>query len=112
MVLPGSKSAGKAPTLLKAGHPPAVKAGGKRVAKKSIDDGSTSEKDSKRPDKVKPVPAPNRINQVSLLLSGTLDKLSHDFPETPVSVRHSRVQPAVEKPHFSRTYCIQQPRKF
>ncbi|KAJ0070386.1 hypothetical protein NL108_007692, partial [Boleophthalmus pectinirostris] len=50
------------------------KAGGKRVAKKSIEDSSTPEKDAKRTEKIKPVPAPNRINQVNLLLSGTLDK--------------------------------------
>ncbi|XP_020787563.1 death-associated protein-like 1-A [Boleophthalmus pectinirostris] len=112
MVQPVSKPAGKTATVLKAGHPPAVKAGGKRVAKKSIEDSSTPEKDAKRTEKIKPVPAPNRINQVNLLLSGTLDKLSHDFPETPVSVRHSRVRPAVEKPHCPKTYFIQQPRKF
>ncbi|KAK7939487.1 hypothetical protein WMY93_002813 [Mugilogobius chulae] len=113
MVQPVNKAAGKAPTMLKAGHPPAVKAGGKRVAKKSPEDSSTPEKDAKRAEKIsRPVPAPSRLNQVNLLLSGTLDKLSHDFPETPVSVRHSRVRPAVEKPHCPKTYFIQQPRKF
>lgn len=90
-----------------------VKAGGKRVAKKSIDDSSTPEKDAKKSEKLsKPATVPNRITQVNLLLSGTLDKLSHDFPETPVSVRHSKVRPAVEKPHCPRTYFIQQPRKY
>lgn len=39
-------------------------------------------------------------------------QLSHDFAETPVSVRHSKVRPAVEKPHSPRTFIIQQPRKF
>uniref|UniRef100_A0AAV2JY77 Uncharacterized protein n=1 Tax=Knipowitschia caucasica TaxID=637954 RepID=A0AAV2JY77_KNICA len=58
------------------------------------------------------IPAASRMNQVNLLLSGTLDKLGHDFPETPVSVRHSKVRPAMEKSHCPKTYFIQQPRKF
>ncbi|CAB1454629.1 unnamed protein product [Pleuronectes platessa] len=108
---PGAKEA----PLLKAGHPPAVKAAGKRVAKKSLEDGSSHgshEKDTKRPDKLRSLATANRMQQVSILLAGTLDKLSHDFPETPVSVRHSKLRPAVEKTHLSRSFPIQQPRKF
>ncbi|XP_019723719.1 death-associated protein-like 1-B isoform X1 [Hippocampus comes] len=116
MVQQGSKSCPKDGRLLKAGHPPAVKAGGKRVAKKGLEEANsnhgTPEKETKRPDKPRAVSSANRMQQVGLLLAGTLDKLSHDFPETPVSVRHSRVQPAVEKLHSPRTFCIQQPRKF
>ncbi|XP_034550281.1 death associated protein 1b isoform X2 [Notolabrus celidotus] len=114
MVQQLSKSGARDSPLLKAGHPPAVKAGGKRVAKKSLDESGThgaQEKDTKRSDKVRSVATSNRMQQVNILLSGTLDKLSHDFPETPVSVRHSKVRPAVEKPHLSRSFFIQQPRK-
>ncbi|CAN9497807.1 unnamed protein product [Ophioblennius macclurei] len=111
-----SKSGLRDTPLLKAGHPPAVKAGGKRVAKKCLEDSGThgtAEKDSKRSEKLsRSVATSNRMQQVGLLLAGTLDKLSHDFPETPVSVRHSKVRPAVEKPHFSRSFFIQQPRKY
>lgn len=39
-------------------------------------------------------------------------QLGHDFPETPVSVRHGKARPSVEKPHIQRPFCIQQPRKF
>ncbi|XP_042350827.1 death associated protein 1b [Plectropomus leopardus] len=113
MVQQLSKSGAKETPLLKAGHPPAVKAGGKRVAKKSLEDGATHpEKETKRADKLRSVATSNRMQQVGILLAGTLDKLSHDFPETPVSVRHSKVRPAVEKPHSPRTFFIQQPRKF
>ncbi|XP_074551189.1 death-associated protein-like 1 homolog isoform X2 [Halichoeres trimaculatus] len=114
MVQQLSKSGARDTPLLKAGHPPAVKAGGKRLVKKSLDESGThgsSDKDSKRSDKVRSMATSNRMQQVSILLSGTLDKLSHDFPETPVSVRHSKVRPAVEKPHLPRTFFIQQPRK-
>ncbi|XP_054643314.1 death associated protein 1b isoform X2 [Dunckerocampus dactyliophorus] len=115
MVQQGSKCGVKDDPLLKAGHPPAVKAGGKRVAKKSLDEASTHgtpEKDTRRSEKSRPVSTANRMQRVGLLLSGTLDKLSHDFPETPVSVRHSKVRPAVEKLHSPRTFFIQQPRKY
>ncbi|MED6233241.1 hypothetical protein ATANTOWER_008986 [Ataeniobius toweri] len=106
MVQQLSRSGAKGAPLLKAGHPPAVKAGGKRVAKKSLEDG-TPEKETKS----RSLASSSRMQQVGLLLTGTLDKLSHDFPETPVSVRHSKVRPAVEKSHCPRTFCIQQPRK-
>ncbi|XP_061580471.1 death-associated protein-like 1 homolog [Cololabis saira] len=101
--------------LLKAGHRPAVKAGGKRVAKKSLEETAshgTPEKETKRSDKVRSVAMSNRMQQIGILLGGTLDKLSHDFPETPVSVRHSRVRPCMEKPHSPRSFFIQQPRKW
>ncbi|XP_047226826.1 death associated protein 1b isoform X1 [Girardinichthys multiradiatus] len=111
MVQQLSRSGAKGAPLLKAGHPPAVKAGGKRVAKKSLEDG-TPEKETKRSEKLsRSLASSSRMQQVGLLLTGTLDKLSHDFPETSVSVRHSKVRPAVEKSHCPRTFCIQQPRK-
>ncbi|XP_068559897.1 death-associated protein-like 1 homolog [Cebidichthys violaceus] len=115
MVQQLSKSGAKETPLLKAGHPPAVMAGGKRVAKKSMEESGghgTPEKETKRSDKPRSLATSNRMQQVNILLAGTLDKLSHDFPETPVSVRHSKLRPAVEKPHSPRTFSIQQPRKF
>ncbi|XP_029981347.1 death-associated protein-like 1 homolog [Sphaeramia orbicularis] len=115
MVQQVSKAAGKATYVLKGGHPPAVKAGGKRVAKKSLEENTshgTAEKETKRSDKLRSFTASSRIQPASVLLAGTLDKLSHDFPETPVSVRHSRVRPAVEKIHSPRPHCIQQPKKY
>ncbi|TDH06997.1 hypothetical protein EPR50_G00118720 [Perca flavescens] len=116
MVQQLSKSGAKETPLLKAGHPPAVMAGGKRVAKKSLEDGSSHgipEKETKRSDKLsRSLTTSNRMQQVNILLAGTLDKLSHDFTEMPVSVRHSKLRPAVEKPHCPRIFFIQQPRKF
>ncbi|XP_022074194.1 death associated protein 1b isoform X1 [Acanthochromis polyacanthus] len=115
MVQQLSKSGAKETPLLKAGHPPAVKAGGKRVAKKSLEESATHgtpEKETKRSDKLsRSLATSNRMQQVGILLAGTLDKLSHDFPEVPVSTRHSKVRPAVEKHHAPQTFFIQQPRK-
>ncbi|KAM6985581.1 death-associated protein-like 1 homolog [Aplochiton taeniatus] len=101
--------------LLRAGHPPAVKAGGKRVAKKSFDESSSHgnpDRETKKSDKPRSLATSNRMQQVSILMAGTLDKLGHDFPETSVSVRHSRVRPAMEKAHSPRAFLIQQPKKF
>uniref|UniRef100_A0A3B3B8E8 Death associated protein 1b n=1 Tax=Oryzias melastigma TaxID=30732 RepID=A0A3B3B8E8_ORYME len=96
--------------LLKGGHRPAVKAGGKRVAKKGVEEGATHvtpEKDSKRADKPRYalLLTLNVVEQIQTCLS-------HNFPETPVSVRHSKMCPAVEKPHCPRSFLIQQPRKW
>ncbi|TNN84532.1 Death-associated protein-like 1-A [Liparis tanakae] len=112
MVQQISKSRARETPLLKAGHPPAVKAGGKRVAKKSFDDSGSHgipDKETKRTDKLS---RSLRMQPVSILLAGTLDKLSHNFPETPVSVRHSKVRPALEKSYSHRNFVIQQPQKF
>ncbi|CAL8267655.1 unnamed protein product [Lota lota] len=111
MVLQG-KSGVKDASCLKAGHPPAVKAGGKRVAKKAFEDNhGNSEKETKRMDKPRSLASYSRTHQVSILLAGSLVKLGHEFPETPVSVRHGKVRPAAEKPHTLRSFSIQQPRK-
>ncbi|XP_016406504.1 death-associated protein-like 1-B [Sinocyclocheilus rhinocerous] len=60
---------------LKAGHPPAVKAGGKRVVKKSADDNANVEKESKKVDKPRSAPTPSRMQHLSLLLAGPLEKV-------------------------------------
>ncbi|XP_052004040.1 death-associated protein-like 1-A [Xyrauchen texanus] len=96
---------------MKAGHLPAVKAGGKRVVKKSGEDNANVEKEARKLDKHRSLPTVSRMQHMSLLLTGPLEKLGHDFPETPVSVRHRKVRPGVEKSHMPRTFCIQQPRK-
>lgn len=84
------------------------------MAKKSWDETPSHvnpEKEAKRADKPRSMASANRMQQVSVLLAGALEKLGHDFPETPVSVRHSKVRPAVEKPHSPKSFFIQQPRK-
>ncbi|CAL8370304.1 unnamed protein product [Arctogadus glacialis] len=107
-----SKSGVKDASRLKAGHPPAVMAGGKRVAKKAFEDGhGISERETKRTDKPRSLALYSRTHQVSILLAGSLGKMGHEFPETQVSVRHAKVRPAAEKTHALRSFSIQQPRK-
>ncbi|TSK92943.1 Death-associated protein-like 1-B [Bagarius yarrelli] len=89
----------------------AVKAGGKRLVKKNNEDGGTPEKESKRTDKPRSLTTFTRMQQMGILMANPLDKLGHDFPETPVSVRHGKLRPSVEKLHMQRSFFIQQPRK-
>ncbi|GAA6093435.1 death-associated protein-like 1-B isoform X2 [Tachysurus ichikawai] len=107
-----SKAGTRNTVSLKAGHPPAVKAGGKRVVKKNSEDNGTPEKESKRADKPRSLTTFSRMQQMGILMAGPLEKLGHDFPETPVSVRHGKLRPSIEKLHMQRCFFIQQPRKF
>uniref|UniRef100_A0A3B3RE97 Death associated protein 1b n=1 Tax=Paramormyrops kingsleyae TaxID=1676925 RepID=A0A3B3RE97_9TELE len=89
-----------------------VKAGGKRVAKKSSEENGSAEKDSKRPaEKPRSLATSPGMQSVNILLVGTLEKLGHEFPTSPVSIRHSKVKPAVEKTHSPKVLHIHQPRK-
>ncbi|KAK3543306.1 hypothetical protein QTP70_014030 [Hemibagrus guttatus] len=106
-----SKAGMRNTVSLKAGHPPAVKAGGKRVVKKNSEDNGTPEKESKRADKPRSLTTFSRMQQMGILMAGPLEKLGHDFPETPVSVRHGKQRPSIEKVHMQRCFFIQQPRK-
>uniref|UniRef100_A0A8B9KYL8 Uncharacterized protein n=1 Tax=Astyanax mexicanus TaxID=7994 RepID=A0A8B9KYL8_ASTMX len=89
-----------------------VKAGGKRVVKKCSEESGTPDKEGKRAEKPRSLTVYSRMQQIGILMAGPLEKLGHDFPETPVSVRHSKVRPSAEKPHIQRNFFIQQPRKF
>ncbi|MBN3277502.1 DAPL1 protein, partial [Polyodon spathula] len=98
---------------LKAGHPPAGKAVGKRAAKKGGEENVPSEKEAKRPTAEKRSTAVlSRMQSISILLAGTLDKLSCEFPAATASVACNKPRPAVEKLHTpKKLYLIQQPRK-
>uniref|UniRef100_A0A8C9VSS3 Uncharacterized protein n=1 Tax=Scleropages formosus TaxID=113540 RepID=A0A8C9VSS3_SCLFO len=89
-----------------------VKAGGRRVVKRSSEGIGAPDRESKRSaEKARSLASLPRGPSVSVLLAGTLGKVRHDFPETPVSVRHSKLRPAVEKAYSPRVFFIQQPRK-
>ncbi|XP_062862246.1 death-associated protein-like 1 homolog isoform X2 [Trichomycterus rosablanca] len=59
---------------LKAGHAPAVKAGGKRVVKKSNEETGTLEKDGRRQDKPRSLTSFSRMQQINILMAGPLEK--------------------------------------
>ncbi|XP_072880189.1 death-associated protein 1 homolog [Hemitrygon akajei] len=95
----------------KAGHPPAVKAGGMRIVKKH--QGSTAqssaEKDKESEDWETNSPKPS----VPIIISGALARGDKDFPPAAAQVAHQKPSPSVEKLPISHqiNHSIHQPRK-
>ncbi|XP_036176467.1 death-associated protein-like 1 isoform X3 [Myotis myotis] len=98
------------PSPLKGGHPPAVKAGGKRISKKQ--EIGVLERHTKKTGSEKTSAIVNVAKiQTMDALNDTLEKLSHKFPTT-VHTAHQKPRPALEKvTPMRRIYIIQQPRK-
>ncbi|NP_001091407.1 death-associated protein-like 1-B [Xenopus laevis] len=102
------------PQALKAGHLPAVKAGGMRVSKKQgNDENSAPEKNAKKTLQEKPSSVLNMTKMQAMnILAGELEKLSHDFPGEAAQIAHQKPRPTVEKIIMpKRLYLIQQPRR-
>ncbi|XP_006006612.1 death-associated protein 1 [Latimeria chalumnae] len=94
---------------VKAGHPPAVKAGGMRIVQKHPHSGDSKEekdKDSKEWESSSP-PKP------TVFISGVIAKGDKDFPPVAAQVAHQKPHPAVEKlpSQHHINHCIHQPRK-
>ncbi|XP_006634657.1 death-associated protein 1 homolog [Lepisosteus oculatus] len=93
----------------KAGHLPAVKAGGMRIVRKHQGSGESAQdrdKDSKEYESSSP-PKP------TLIISGAVAKGDKDFPPAAAQVAHQKPQPSVEKlpPSHHINQHIHQPRK-
>ncbi|XP_039613387.1 death associated protein 1b [Polypterus senegalus] len=108
-----SKSGARVSTALKGGHLPAVKAGRKRVSKKQAnEENGPVEKEAKKPAGEKPRSVLSKMQSISILLAGTLEKLGREFP-TSASIVYQKPRPTIERPHTPRKLVlIQQPRKF
>ncbi|XP_028662268.1 death associated protein 1b [Erpetoichthys calabaricus] len=109
-----SKSGARVSAALKGGHPPAVKAGRKRVSKKQAnEENGPVEKEAKKPAGEKPRSVVlSKMQSISILLAGTLEKLGREFP-TSASIVYQKPRPTIERPHTPRKLVlIQQPRKF
>ncbi|XP_055506842.1 death-associated protein 1 [Leucoraja erinacea] len=95
----------------KAGHLPAVKAGGMRIVKKH--QGSTTpapaEKDKESEEWESNSPKPT----VPIIISGALARGDKDFPPAAAQVAHQKPYPSVEKMPVSHqiNHSIHQPRK-
>ncbi|XP_067825425.1 death-associated protein 1 homolog [Heptranchias perlo] len=95
---------------MKAGHLPAVKAGGMRIVRKHHNSGDTQshekEKDSKEFESSSPP-------KQTIIISGAITRGDKDFPPAAAQVAHHKPQPCVEKlaaPHQINAF-IHQPRK-
>ncbi|XP_029081380.1 death-associated protein-like 1 [Monodon monoceros] len=97
-------------SALKGGHPPAVKAGGKRISKKQ--EIGLLERHTRKTGLEKTSAIANAAKiQTTDALNDTLEKLSHKFPAI-MHMTHQKPRPALEKvTPLKRIYIIQQPRK-
>lgn len=100
-----SPSEGKLET--KAGHPPAVKAGGKRIVQKHPHSGDAKEEKDKEdqewetPSFVKP----------TVMISGVVARGDKDFPPEAAQVAHQKPHASMDKHPCQKPQHIQQPRK-
>lgn len=98
---------------LKAGHAPAVKVGGMRVATHKKTEKPTEEKPAEEDAEEYEVPAKVDKHHQQLLLSGAVTKGDKDFPEAAVRAIHDK-QPLPtheNRPVQPQQKIIQQPRK-
>lgn len=99
---------------LKGGHPPAVKAGGMRIAQHRHPSGDKAEKVEKPAEGDEefsaspPKTDPKHAQQ--LLLSGALTKGDRDFTSEAVKQYHDKPVPAKDKRPMNTPHNIQQPR--
>ncbi|XP_074001919.1 death-associated protein-like 1 [Numenius arquata] len=94
------------------GRRPAVKAGGMRVSKKQ--EYGPVEKTAKPPgrEKTSAIASFSRTQNMGVLLSEVLSKMSHKIHAAALQVTHQKPQPALRKFTLpKRIYIIQQPRK-
>ncbi|CAB0037361.1 unnamed protein product [Trichogramma brassicae] len=94
---------------LKAGHPPAVKAGGMRITQHKHSDKEREVKPTKDPEELKTSTSPPK----AMIVSGVQTKGHADFPPEAVQHYHDKPVPTHEarSSNYSRPIVIQQPRK-
>ncbi|BES99813.1 death-associated protein [Nesidiocoris tenuis] len=96
------------PKELKAGHPPAVKAGGMRITQhKSPKSTEVKLNDEEIINPLKPPQA----SEKAISISGAPSHGNRDFPAEAVQSFHQKPQPSHEQPHTAKPMNIQQPRK-
>ncbi|XP_026362487.1 death-associated protein 1 [Ursus americanus] len=91
----------------KAGHPPAVKAGGMRIVQKHPHSGDTKEEKDKD-DQEWESPSPPKP---TVFISGVIARGDKDFPPAAAQVAHQKPHASIDKHPPPRTQHIQQPRK-
>jgi len=96
---------------LKAGHAPAVKAGGMRVARhgKPPAHNEVRKPPTEEEQEEYGLPPPEDKHKQQILVSGTVAKGDKDFPAAAVKAYHDKPQPTHEKPHNTTHHVIHQP---
>ncbi|XP_072461529.1 death-associated protein 1 [Notamacropus eugenii] len=92
----------------RAGHPPAVKAGGMRIVQKHPHSGDAKEEKDKDDQEWESTSPP----KPTVYISGVIARGDKDFPPAAAQVAHQKPHPSMEKhPSHKTTQHIQQPRK-
>ncbi|XP_028623527.1 death-associated protein 1 [Grammomys surdaster] len=91
----------------KAGHPPAVKAGGMRIVQKHPHTGDGKEEKDKDDQEWETVSPP----KPTVFISGVIARGDKDFPPEAAQVAHQKPHASIDKHVSPRTQHIQQPRK-
>ncbi|KAK2158453.1 hypothetical protein LSH36_170g04040 [Paralvinella palmiformis] len=96
---------------LKAGHPPAVKAGGMRVARaRQSSTGESKESGGDGETEYSTTPPKSERHNQKMLISGVVTSGDKDFSPVAVKHYHEKPLPAKEKRHVETPHNIQQPR--
>ncbi|XP_054995962.1 death-associated protein 1 [Sorex araneus] len=91
----------------KAGHPPAVKAGGMRIVQKHPHSGDGRE-DKDKDEQEWESPSPPKP---TVFISGVMARGDRDFPPEAAQVAHQKPRASMDKHPCPRPQHIQQPRK-
>ncbi|XP_038626452.1 death-associated protein 1 isoform X3 [Tachyglossus aculeatus] len=91
----------------KAGHPPAVKAGGMRIVQKHPHTGEPKEEKDKDDQEWESTSPP----KPTVFISGVLARGDKDFPPAAAQVAHQKPHASMEKHPSHKQQHIQQPRK-
>ncbi|XP_037654854.1 death-associated protein 1 isoform X2 [Choloepus didactylus] len=91
----------------KAGHPPAVKAGGMRIVQKHPHGGDSKEEKDKDDQEWESPSLP----KPTVFISGVIARGDKDFPPAAAQVAHQKPHASMDKHPSPRTQHIQQPRK-
>ncbi|EPQ03630.1 Death-associated protein 1 [Myotis brandtii] len=92
----------------KAGHPPAVKAGGMRIVQKHPHSGDTKEEKDKDEKEWETEPSPPKP---TMYISCVIAQSDTDFPPAAAQVAHQKPHASMDKYLSHRPQHIQQPRK-
>ncbi|XP_014241533.1 death-associated protein 1 [Cimex lectularius] len=93
---------------LKAGHPPAVKAGGMRITQHKTTKTSDVKLNDEEINNPLKIPQPT---EKTVSISGAPVRGNQDFPAQAIQSFHQKPQPSHELQHTTRANIIQQPKK-
>jgi hypothetical protein len=95
---------------LKGGHPPAVKAGGMRIARAHRNSGSEKTEPTPPTEEDEQYEAPKKQEKTNIMIAGVQTKGDKDFTPDAVRQFHDKPLPSKEKSHVKVQQNINQPR--